>query len=91
MADTISLPENLTIHGIDQAYSDLSNTFQDAGDEIILDGNSVETIDTSGLQAILVLVQYAKEHNKTLQWQSASETLKNSAGKVGLLDALKLT
>ncbi|WP_178861133.1 STAS domain-containing protein [Thiomicrorhabdus cannonii] len=90
MADIITLPETLTIHTIGQTFSELQERFESAGDAILIDGTSVETLDTSGLQALIVLINAAQENDKQVSWQQTNELIASSAKKLGLNDALLL-
>jgi len=84
MSDAIQLPENLTIHHIEDHFNDLNKKFNDLGDDIVLDATSVETVDTSGLQALLVLVKSATESGKKISWQNIPEILSTSSKKIGI-------
>ncbi|BCN93014.1 hypothetical protein THMIRHAM_07990 [Thiomicrorhabdus immobilis] len=88
MSETIQLPENLTIHHIEAHYNELNKLFNDAGDQISIEASAVETIDTSGLQALLVLVKTALENGKKISWQNTPEILTSSAKKIGIDQAL---
>ncbi|MGM0541980.1 MAG: STAS domain-containing protein [Pseudomonadota bacterium] len=91
MSNEIKLPENLTIHHIEAHFNELGKLFDHSGDEIFMDASSVETIDTAGLQTLLVLVTNATENGKTITWSNASEIIKTSAEKLGLMRHLQLT
>ena len=91
MSNVIKLPENLTIHHIEAHFNELNKLFNDSGDEISMDASSVETIDTAGLQTLLILVANAIENGKSIAWSNASEALKTSAEKLGLMQELQLT
>ncbi len=91
MSNEIKLPENLTIHHIEAHFNELNKLFNDASDEISMDASSVESIDTAGLQTLLVLVNNATENGKSITWENASETLKSSAEKLGLTQDLQLS
>ncbi|WP_028486278.1 STAS domain-containing protein [Thiomicrorhabdus chilensis] len=90
MSDTITLPESLTIHTIDSTYTELNQAFLNTGDNIVLNAQAIETIDTSGLQALLMLIESARKNQKSIEWQNANELLKTSAEKIGLAQALQL-
>ncbi|MEA3405969.1 MAG: STAS domain-containing protein [Pseudomonadota bacterium] len=90
MANTISLPESLTIHTIEASYNDINTSVSDLGDDIVLDAEAVENIDTSGLQSLLMIIQTAKNNQKNISWQNANDTLKDAATKIGLSEALLL-
>lgn len=90
MADIINLPENLTIHTINDSYAELSQKVQETGDEIIFDAGAVETIDTSGLQSLLMLIRMAESNQHSISWQNTNELFMTSANNIGLTEALKL-
>lgn len=90
MASTINLPESLTIHTIEASYDELSTSVSDLGDDIVLDAEAVENIDTSGLQSLLMIIQTAQNNQKNISWQNTNDTLKDAAKKIGLSEALLL-
>lgn len=91
MSNEIKLPENLTIHHIEAHFNELNKLFNDSGDEVSMDASSVDTIDTAGLQALLILVTNAIENGKVITWLNPSEIIKTSAEKLGLMQELQLT
>ncbi|MDA3806459.1 MAG: STAS domain-containing protein [Thiomicrorhabdus sp.] len=91
MSNEIKLPENLTIHHIETHFNELNKLFNDSSDEISLDASSVDTIDTAGLQTLLILVTNAVENGKVISWLNPSEIIKTSAEKLGLMQELQLT
>ena len=91
MSNEIKLPENLTIHHIEAHFNELSKLFNDCGDEISMDASNVETIDTAGLQTLLVLVTNAMENGKSITWSNTSDALKTGAEKLGLMEDLHLS
>ena len=90
METTIALPENLTIHQIDAQFGGLKLAFESDADVFKIDGSEVESVDTSGLLSLLVLIRDAEKRNKTIEWSNATETLKNAAAKIGLSEQLNL-
>lgn len=90
MSSTITLNDSLIINQIEQQFAQLSAQFNEAENEILLDGEAVDTVDTSGLQCLLMLIKNASEQGKNVSWLSPSETLKVSAEKLGLVESLKL-
>jgi len=90
MANTINLPESLTIHTIEASFNEINAHVSDAGDDIVLDAEAVENIDTSGLQSLLMIIQTAQSNQKNISWQNANDTLKTAANKTGLAEALLL-
>lgn len=87
---TVVLPENFTIHHIEQQAIDLKVAFQTDAETMILDASKVETVDTSGLQLMLALVKTAIANSKTVQWQNPSEVFVSSATCIGLAEKLQL-
>ncbi|MBN2864697.1 MAG: STAS domain-containing protein [Thiotrichales bacterium] len=90
MADTITLPESLTIHTIEASYNEISTAISDLGDDIIFDAQAVENIDTSGLQSLLSIIQTAQNNQKNIAWENTNDTLTDAAKKTGLSEALLL-
>jgi len=90
MSSEIKLPENLTIHHIDDHFNELNQQFSDADNEIKIEASAVETIDTAGLQTLLVLVKNTLENDKTISWENTPEILTTSSEKLGLSQALLL-
>ncbi|BBP43300.1 STAS domain-containing protein [Thiosulfativibrio zosterae] len=88
---TIDLPESLTIHHIESQFGDLKIAFQSDVSTIKINGANLDTIDTSGLQAILVLIKDAMADDKIVLWEGVSETLKVSAEKIGLIEKLQIS
>lgn len=88
---TIDLPDSLTIHQIEPQFGDLKIAFQSDASTLNLNAENLDTIDTSGLQVLLILVKDALSDNKTIIWHNISETLRTSAEKIGLSEKLQLT
>lgn len=88
---TIDLPDSLTIHQIESQFGDLKIAFQSDASTLNLNAENLDTIDTSGLQVLLILVKDALSDNKTIIWHNISETLRTSAEKIGLSEKLQLT
>lgn len=91
MSCEIKLPENLTIHHIEDHFNSLNNQFNDADDEISLEASAVENIDTAGLQALLVLIKSASDNSKTITWQNTPEIITSGAEKLGIKSPLLLS
>lgn len=90
MSHEIKLPENLTIHHIETYFNELNTLFDGSDDEVNVNASGVETIDTAGLQTLLILVAAAIESGKTIRWSDPSEVLESAAKKLGLTQALLL-
>ena len=90
MSNIIQLPENLTIHHIESHFNELNEKFNDIGDEIIFQASAVETIDTSGLQTLLVLIKTALDNGKKVVWQDVPDVVKSNAKKLGIASDISL-
>jgi chemotaxis protein CheX len=60
------------------------------GDPVVVDGSSVERIDTAGLQLLVALARSQQQQGRRLQWKAASPELLKSGERLGLIDALGL-
>lgn len=86
----IDLPESLTIHHIEEHYGNLKMAFLAEADTFKINAGNVESIDTAGLQALLILIKNAIEKQKNVLWDSPSESITSGAAKLGLTEKLKL-
>ena len=88
---TLSLPESLTIGQAHAFHDELEQKLHDtAVDEIELKAAGVKRADTAGLQLVLALVRYAKEHNLPLRWTQPSEAIVSAASTLGISVMLEL-
>lgn len=87
----IELPENLTIHHIEEQFRELKLAFNSDSEDYKLNAAKVESVDTSGLQALLALIKLADSKQKNIIWDGVSDELRNGAMKIGLLDKLQLS
>lgn len=91
MSDNIiELPENLTIHHIEEQFRELKLAFQSDSETYKINASKLESIDTSGLQVLLSLIKFAQSHQKNIIWEGVNDELRNGAEKVGLIDKLEL-
>lgn len=88
---TINLPESLTIHHIETQYGNLKISFQSITENLKINASQVEAIDTSGLQVLLALINYATSSGKTIHWEDPTEVLSASAKQIGLTKKLQLS
>lgn len=86
----IELPENLTIHHIQEQFRELKLAFQSDLETYQINAEKVESVDTSGLQSLLVLIKLAQNNQKNIVWSGVNDALRNGAEKIGLLDKLLL-
>jgi len=90
MSNTIQLPQNLTIHHIEQQFNELNEKLNEMGDQIVIDAKEVETVDSSGLQTLLIIAKTSIDNGKSLNWENVPEILSTSAQKIGIDQALQL-
>ncbi len=88
---TIDLPERLTIHHIEALYGDLKFSFLSDTKILKINADKIESIDTSGLQVLLILIKSAVSAGKTIHWENPTETLMTAARQIGLDKKLQLT
>ena len=91
MSTEIKLPENLTIHHIDSHFNELNKLFSDAESEIKIEASAVETIDSAGLQTLLVLIKNSLDNDKTIFWENTPDIVQSSSDKLGLSKELLLS
>ena len=91
MSTEIKLPENLTIHHIDNHFNELNQLFNSAENEIKIEASAVETIDSAGLQTLLILIKNSLDNNKTIAWENTPDIIQTSSEKLGLSQALLLS
>jgi ABC-type transporter Mla MlaB component len=60
------------------------------GDPLLVDGGSVERIDTAGLQLLVALAQRQQRSGGRLEWKSVSTELQKGSERLGLGEALDL-
>lgn len=90
MSDAIQLPQNLTIHHIEEHFNELNEKLSAIDSDITFDAAELESIDTSGLQTLVVCVNAILNHDRNIKWENVPEILSSSAQKIGLEQALRL-
>lgn len=90
MSTEIKLPENLTIHHIDNHFNELNKLFDESEDEIKIEASAVETIDSAGLQTLLILIKNSLDNDKTISWENTPDIVQTSSDRLGLSQALLL-
>lgn len=90
MSNVIQLPQNLTIHHIEAHFNELNEKLSTIDSDITFDAGELETIDTSGLQTLMVCVTTIVNHDRNVKWENTPEILSTSAQKIGLEQALRL-
>jgi len=62
----------------------------DFGESVLVDGGTVERIDTAGLQMLIAFAKYHAARGKSLSWTAVSPELLRSSQLLGLTTALHL-
>lgn len=88
-AATITLPPRMAIGDIAQCQSEFREVLEQ-GKPIAIEADSVERIDTAGLQCLAVLVRCAAERQQAIFWSGVSPELNAAAARLGLAVALEL-
>jgi len=91
MSTEIKLPENLTIHHIDNHFNELNKLFDESENEIKIEASAVESIDSAGLQTLLILIKNSLDNDKTISWENTPDIVQTSSDKLGLSQALLLS
>ncbi|WP_044410676.1 STAS domain-containing protein [Thiomicrospira microaerophila] len=84
MSQVIQLPESLTIHYASEQMVAMKKAIADASGELTIDASALETIDTSGIQLLLVVVESLAEKGLKLRWLNPSELFVSSVANLGL-------
>ena len=62
----------------------------DSDNNVVFDAKELETIDTSGLQTLLIIAQSIIKNGKTVSWKNTPEIFSTSAQKIGIDQDLQL-
>lgn len=81
------LPPQLTIAELYNCQSQLLE-FINVNDEISLNSDDVEKIDTLGVQFLVAVVTYISSQNKKLIWHCHSTAIKNTMIQLGINEPL---
>jgi anti-anti-sigma regulatory factor len=87
--ETLSIGEHLTIadvHDRHEEWRALLNSEKD----LVVDASEVSTIDTAGLQLLLVLKRSVESRDRTFVWGNTCEELKAVAALVDLDKEMEL-
>lgn len=82
-----SLPQQLTIAQMQECKTGLL-AYIDDNDEVTLNSDEVEKVDTLGIQLLLATVIYISSQNKELIWLCNSELIKSGIKQLGINDPL---
>lgn len=83
MSTLIELPENLTIHYASSYLEQVKEQILSAGD-VIFDGARIETVDTAGVQLLLVMLKDLSSKGIEHRFESPSKILIESVQGLGL-------
>jgi anti-anti-sigma regulatory factor len=91
MSDTtLTLPENLTIHQIEAHFGGFKLALDSEADVFKLDAGEVESVDTAGLQSLLVLIKQLQGAGKQVEWLNTGDVVTQAAERIGLTQKLQL-
>ncbi len=92
MAESVAveLPSSLTIATVEELHK-LLDPFAIGGQDIVLNAEQVERVDTAGLQTLYAFHQALKSHSGVMSWSTISEALLEAAELLGLKEHLALT
>ena len=83
MSTLIELPENLTIHYA-SSYLDQVKEQVLSAEDVVFDGAKIETVDTAGVQLLLVMVKDLSLKGIGHRFESPSKILMESVQGLGL-------
>ena len=91
MADEINIEcgDVVDISRVSELYQQLSSALEQDG-PVTLHAETVERIDTAGLQMFVCFIQEVKKRDRVVHWQAPSEALLRSANYLGLKKILHL-
>lgn len=88
-AGHLALRAQLTISEAPACQREFVDALADT-DPLVLDGASVERVDTAGLQLLVALVKSATAAGRPVTWTVCSPVLVKAAQRLGLAPALNL-
>jgi anti-anti-sigma regulatory factor len=86
MSHVIKLPENITIHYVSEHMNSLKSALGDATGDVDFDASQVETLDTAGIQLMLVILKTLVGKNVKVRWVGANDVFTSSIEGLGLAD-----
>jgi anti-anti-sigma regulatory factor len=90
MSQTIELPENLTIHYATEHMAQLKSSILNASDTVNFDLSNVETVDTSGIQLVLLMLEILGKNGIDFEWVGKNAVFVDSVSNLGLASKFKL-
>lgn len=90
MGTTVTLPDNLSISQIRETFEAIKPQIEAEIDALVMDGKSVDTVDSTGLQMLVKIKMLCENKNIEYSWTEASDILILNAEKLGLKETLEL-
>ena len=84
----VSMPADCRIAEVGALHRQLRGALESS--QIVLDGTTVDRVDTAALQLLVVFQREAKKRERHVQWAAASAPLYDAASQLGLVEALAL-
>lgn len=84
----VNMPADCRIADAGELHAQLKSAL--GSSQIVLDGTTVDRVDTAALQLLVVFQREAKQRERQLQWAGVSAPLYDAASQLGLTEALAL-
>ncbi|RDS78974.1 STAS domain-containing protein [Dyella monticola] len=84
----VSIPADCRIADVGELHTQLRGAL--GASQIVLDGTTVDRVDTAALQLLVVFQHEAKKRERQVNWAGVSAPLYDAASQLGLAEALAL-
>lgn len=85
---SIRMPADCRIAEVGELHAQLLGALESS--QIVLDGGTVDRVDTAALQLLVAFQREAKQRERQVQWAQVSAPLHDAASQLGLTEALAL-
>lgn len=85
----LKLPAQMIINHVEDIQAQF-NDIMASGDEVVIDINDVEKVDTACLQLLCVVQKSLSGIGQSISWQGSSEALASTAKLIGVKEFLNL-
>lgn len=89
MEMTVELGEKLTIANVHEQHINWRQYFA-SDDDLMVDAGNLKSVDSAGLQMLLVLKQSVERRSRSFSWSTVSDEMRAIAALVGLVADLEL-
>lgn len=84
------VPPYFGIAQVIETKESMASILNDSADQLLLEAEDVESIDTAALQLLVSFVKKAESESKVVSWKSCSDKLKTAAELLSLTEDLKI-